>query len=77
MYPGIRYTVRRDIGGGGGVTLLVEHAGGDLVFPSAEVMGMHATRDLGGGVDEVELRSATPLALEPRQFFRLRAMLPE
>lgn len=73
VYPGVRYTSRREKGG---VTLAVEHAGGDLVFPSATVLHPHATTDLGGGVDRVEVRSDIPLAIAPRQFFRLRATLP-
>lgn len=77
LYPGIRYTCRRDIAVVGGVALAVEHAGGDLVFTSAVTLHPHATRDLGDGVDEVELRSSAPLAAVPRQFFRLRASLPE
>lgn len=71
-YPGVTFTRRQALGG---VTAAVQCTA-DLAWAALLGTVEQSVTPNGNGTETVVLRSTTPLAVEPRQFFRLQATLP-
>jgi autotransporter-associated beta strand protein len=71
-YPAVSFARRIDLGG---VTTEVL-ASPDLSFSNLLAVEPVSVTPLGGGMEEVVVRSAVPLSQRPNQFFRLAATLP-
>jgi autotransporter-associated beta strand protein len=72
VYPAIRFRRRVNVGG---VSMSVHVSPAVDSTVSLDSLELFAS-SLGDGTEEVVVRSAAPLAAEPRQFFRLTATLP-